>query len=145
MNFPLIIKTVMAWVIYSLLFTIAFTINDLIVPFLNSGIPIEWFYLAKNFGLFFAQALLLLFTGFLVYGFLLLGLDVFSQAGKQANRKIMKAITLYLLTTASLLITYFISYKSLPVTFMVDAPLMNTVTLIVFILIPGLNRGLLDE
>jgi hypothetical protein len=145
MNFSLIIKTAIAWLIYALLFTIAFTINDLIVPFVNSGIPIEWDYLTKNFGLFLVQSLLLLFTGFLVYGFLLVGFDSFLQSGKPSTRKVMKAFTLYVLTTASLLITYFISFKAMPVNFLVDAPLMNGIAMIIFILVPGINRGLLED
>jgi hypothetical protein len=75
----------------------------------------------------------------------LIGFDSFLQSGKPSTRKVMKAFTLYVLTTASLLITYFISFKAMPVNFLVDAPLMNGIAMIIFILVPGLNRGLLED
>lgn len=134
---------IIGWVTYSAIFTVALVIQGTVIPFINSGIEIEIDPLVSVIGNTFIKSLSLLLIGFVIFGFISITFRSSTENKKSGKSKVIMIGLLYFFTTAGILVTHLCAYKSLDSMHIIDASMMNAVTIIVFSVIPYFNRTVL--
>lgn len=131
----ILMNTVISWAVYGFLLTIALYLAQHIPAIGDGSFSANPSDIVQDISLSFLSNLLLILTGFAVYGFLRIGFSHLKWFSSDSGA-IGRIAILYLLASASYLLTYAFAFKELPVTLAVDVPLMNAATMLVFAIIP---------
>lgn len=140
-----ILQIIIGWVAYAAIFTLAAALFDYAMAVYQGTFSESVTSLIIALGSVYLKALVLSGTGFIVYGFLKHGLGVIPWMNRSHNGRIVRVGLLFLLCTFSMIITYAVAAKTLPLEVMVDFPILNTVTILVFAVIPFFRDGVLGE
>lgn len=140
-----ILQIIIGWLAYAAIFTLAAALFNYAMAVYQGTFSESATSLFIALGLFYLEALVLSGTGFIVYGFLKHGLGVIPWMNRSHNGRIVRVGLLFLLCTFSMIITYAIAARSLPLEVMIDFPILNTVTILIFAVIPYFRDGLLGE
>ena len=143
MKLSLLFKYILGWLVYSALFTLALIVQGRIIPFVASGLEIEMQPLLELTGKTFVRSLFLVLTGYLIFAFLSIAFWSHNQWGGTGKSRVIMIVLLYALTTASIVVTYLVAFKSLDANVLIDAAFMNAVALIVFSVIPYFSKSIL--
>lgn len=137
-----IFHLITSWILYAVLITILASVQVLILPVAQEGISGLDNFLLVDMGRVLVKFLLLSVTGFLVYGFIRLGLGYLSWFNRASRGYITRITVFYVVITVSMLITYLFTYDALPVGIMIDLPILNAIGTLIFGSLPYFKHTL---
>lgn len=130
-----LLNTVISWAVYGFILTIFMYLREYLPAMFDGNFVQGPNDVIMEISYSYISTLLLLLTAFLVFGFLRLGFSQLKWFSSDSGF-IGRIILLYVMTTASYMLTYAVAYRSLPVDIAIDAPLMGAATMLIFAVIP---------
>lgn len=140
-----ILQVIAGWLAYAAIFTLAAAVFDYAIPVFEGTFSENPISLMAALGSVYLKTLVLSGTGFIVFGFLKHSLGIMPWMNRSSTGRIVRVGLLFILCTISMVITFAVAAKSLPLEVMVDLPILNTVTILIFAVIPYFREGLLGE
>lgn len=142
MNRSGIFHVLTSWVLYSVLFTVLVALQAFILPIAEEGVSRLDNFLMVDMGRLLMKSLLLSVTGFIIYGFIRIGLGYLPWFNRESRGYVIRILVFYLTITLSMLITHLFAYDRLPLGIVVDLPIFNAIASLIFGTMPYFKRTL---